>query len=83
VVAYGYGDEFSFVLTPSLHEQRLASQVSCGVVSLYTAAFLLHWKLVFDTLKCQCVPCFSAQVFSFPSAQVHMLPSECYTCFVR
>lgn len=71
VLAYGASDEFSFVFRrdTNLYERR-ASKLTSVVVSLFAAAYVFNWPLLFPSKPLLFPPSFDARAVAYPSAAV-------------
>ena len=71
VIAYGKGNEYSFVLKPSATCcGRSASQIQASFASMFAACYILHWGSCFSDVTVALAPVFNSSIFCLPTFQV-------------
>ena len=71
VLGYGESDEYSFLFKrDTVLYGRRASKLSTYVASLFTAAFMFHWKEFFPTgPEIRYPPCYDARAVCYPTVR--------------
>lgn len=67
-MAYGQSDEFSFILPRKCTlYQRRENKIITNVCSLFTSAFMMHWKDHFKDTELKYAPSFDCRAVCYPS----------------
>eukprot|EP00388_Colpodella_angusta_P005283 GDKJ01016448.1.p1 GENE.GDKJ01016448.1~~GDKJ01016448.1.p1 ORF type:complete len:341 (-),score=79.85 GDKJ01016448.1:100-1122(-) len=70
VISYGESDEYSFVFTRSTDLwNRRSDKILSSVVSLFSAAYIMHWPNHFPDTKMKRLPMFDGRVVCYPTDQ--------------
>ena len=68
-MAYGQSDEFSFLFRRKSHcFRRRVNKLTSIVPSLFSAAFVRHWKHFFPDCELRVDPCFDARTILLPTS---------------
>ncbi|XP_064630775.1 probable tRNA(His) guanylyltransferase isoform X2 [Lineus longissimus] len=68
ILAYGQSDEYSFVFKRNTNTyNRRASKLSSTVCSLFTSAYVFHWRDYFIAKQLQYPPAFDSRTIAYPT----------------
>ncbi|KAL3516400.1 hypothetical protein ACH5RR_023302 [Cinchona calisaya] len=71
VFSYGVSDEYSFVLKKnSCFYERHASEIVSAIVSFFSSAYVMKWKLYFAQKELKYPPYFDGRAVCYPSSDI-------------